>query len=133
MSKVFLSGPIRGLSRHQSLGWRNDANKLLAPKISTIHALRGREKKETLPDPRIAIQRDKNDITKADVVLVNDTFDKVSMIGTSMEVIYAFERGKLVVIFGRAHESDYWLNFHSHVRFETLEQACNFISKHCHD
>lgn len=128
--KVFLSGPIRGLPREQSLGWRETATKLLKPKATTSHALRGREEKETLPDPRIAVHRDKRDIRQSDIVLVNDTFGSASMIGTSMEVIYAFEQDKLVILFGSAHEKDYWLNYHSYARFATLEEACTFILEH---
>lgn len=130
MSKVFLSGPIRGLPRELSLGWRDKAKELLEPDAPVLHALRGRESKETLPDPRIAIHRDKQDIRDADILLVNDTFSDASMIGTAMEVIYAHEREKLVVIFGHGHEKDYWLNYHSHVRFDTLEEACTFILGH---
>lgn len=126
MSTVFLSGPIRGLPRELSLGWRERAVELL-PDFAVIHALRGREVKETLPDPRIAIHRDKQDIRRSDIILVNDNFAEASMIGTAMEVIYAHQLGKLVVLFGNAHQNDYWLNYHSHVRFEDLENAIEFI------
>lgn len=129
-TKVFLSGPIRGLPRDLSLGWRKDAKKLLSPQVEVMHALRGREVKETLPDPRVAVHRDKRDIRIADILLVNDTFAEASMIGTAMEVVYAHEREKLVVLFGNGHEKDYWLNYHAHVRFETLEEACAFILEH---
>lgn len=67
-----------------------------------------------LADPRIAVQRNKNDILAADIVLMNDTFENASMIGTAMEVLFA-------------HEKDYFLNYHSHVRFNTLEEACSSI------
>lgn len=110
--------------------WRKAADELLNSKTKTVHALRGREKRESLPDPRIAIHRDKRDIDRADILLVNDTFEAASMIGTAMEVIYAFQNGKLVVIFGKAHAKDYWLDYHSHVRLETLEEACAFILEH---
>lgn len=131
MKTVFLSGPIRGLPREESLGWRRRAEQLLGAEYKVIHALRGREEKETLPDRRIAIQRDKADIRLADILLVNDTFQSASMIGTSMEVIYAHEREKLVVLFGDAHAGDYWLDFHSCARFPDLESACTFIKEHC--
>ncbi len=133
MTLVFLSGPIRGLPREVSLGWRKKAQTLLAPRVKAVHALRGREKKETLPDPRVAVHRDKRDIRVSDIVLVNDSISEASMIGTAMEVIYAHEKGKLVVIFGSAHQNDYWLNVHAHVRFQTLEEACAFILEHYGD
>lgn len=126
MKKVFLSGPIRGISREHSMAWRAKATDLLKGFI-VIHALRNREIKETLPDPRLAIIRDKNDIDSADILLVNDEFGDASMIGTSMEIIYAHERDKIIVVFGNGHEKDYWLNYHSHVRVSTLEEACSLI------
>jgi nucleoside 2-deoxyribosyltransferase len=89
--------------------------------------LRGREEKETMPDPRLAIVRDKTDIEASDIILVNDTFPQASMIGTAMEVIYAFARGKIIIIFGCAHEHDYWLDYHCHARVETLEKACQLL------
>ena len=127
MRKVFLSGPIRGISREHSLAWRVKAADLLK-EFTVIHALRNRELQETLPDPRLAIIRDKNDIDSADIMLVNDEFGDASMIGTSMEVIYAHERGKIIIIFGNEHEKDYWLNYHSHARVRTLEDACRLIT-----
>lgn len=128
MKNVFLSGPIRGISREESLGWRNLAKTLLEQNFNVQHALRGREESETLPDPRLAIIRDKNDIDTSDIVLVNDTNPTASMIGTSMEIMYAYEKGKVVLVFGKAHEKDYWLNYHIHAVFENLEEACAAIN-----
>ena len=72
--KVFLCGPIRGLSREESLGWRNKASKILEGEFDVIHALRGREDKESFTDPRAVVIRDLNDIRGSDLILVNDTF-----------------------------------------------------------
>lgn len=127
MKKVFLSGPIRGLPRELSLGWRNKATELLKD-FEVTHALRNRETKEMFPDPRLAIVRDKRDIDASDILLVNDEFPQASMIGTSMEVIYAHERNKIIIIFGHEHEKDYWLNYHSHARVNSLQEACDLIN-----
>lgn len=129
MKKVFLSGPMRGVARVDALRWRNDAIALLAPKFDAIHALRGREEKETFTDPKSAIIRDLNDIRDCDIVLVNDMNADASMIGTAMEVFYAFENKKPVIVFGNGHEKDYWLNYHSHMRAGTLEEACDILNK----
>ena len=127
MKKVFLSGPIRGLSREDSLKWRNEATSILGSSFDVVHALRGREEKETMQDSRLAVIRDKTDIDSSDIILVNDSFPNSSMIGTSMEVIYAYERNKVVIIFGNGHEKDYWLNYHCHSRVENLEKACELL------
>ena len=127
MKKIFLSGPIRGLSREESLIWRVEATKQLAGDFLILHALRGREEKETMPDPRLAIIRDKNDIDDSDIILLNDSFSDASMIGTSMEVLYAFMKNKVIIVFGHAHDKDYWLNYHIHSRVDTLGEACKII------
>lgn len=120
---------MRGLPREISLGWRNSATRILEQDFNVIHALRGREEKETFSDPKTAVIRDLADILKSDIILVDDTVEGVSMIGTSMEVFFAFENKKPVIVFGRAHEKDYWLNYHSHLRVDTLEDACDVIKK----
>ena len=129
MKKIFLSGPIRGIPREDALGWRNDAVKLLSENFEVFHALRGREKQETFTDPKAAVIRDLSDIQTADILLVNDTVSDCSMIGTSMEVFFAFQQNKPVIIFGNAHNKDYWLNYHSHLRVNTLEEACTVLNQ----
>lgn len=126
---VFLAGPMRGLERAVSLAWRQDAARQLAQKFHTLHAMRAREHKETFSDYRAAVIRDLNDIERSDLVLVNDSFPNVSMIGTAMEVFFAHQRNKPVIIFGSAHEKDYWLNYHSHMRVSGLKEACAVLKK----
>ena len=101
----------------------------MEPNFETLHAYRGREEKETFLDPRLAVTRDKDDINRSIIVLVNDTFKNVSMMGTAMEVLLAYQLGKTVIIFGKEHENDYWLNYHSHARVETLEDACDLANR----
>jgi hypothetical protein len=127
--QVFLSGPIRGVTREESLTWRNIATEYLSRKFEVIHALRGREEKETFTDYKAAVIRDLSDIKNSDILLVNDTLEGCSMIGTSMEVFYAFQQNKPVVIFGNAHNKDYFLNYHTHLRVNTLEEACEILIK----
>ncbi len=126
---VFLSGPMRGLPREESLGWRKRATELLKDNFNVVHALRGREERETFTDPRIAVVRDLYDIKRSDVLLVNDTVENCTMIGTSMEVFFAFQETKPIIVFGNAHDKDYWLNYHIHLRMKNLEDACDVINK----
>lgn len=126
--KIFLSGPIKGVSRHDSLLWRNQATDLLKKNFDVIHALRGREEKETFSNPKTAVIRDLDDIINSDIILVNDTLENCGMIGTSMEVFFAFQQNKPVIVFGKAHENDYWLNYHSHLRTPDLAKACHVLN-----
>ena len=104
---------MKGIPREDSLAWRILADNILNKNFNTLHALRGREKSETFTDPRTAVIRDLSDIRNSDILLVNDSFKDSSMIGTSMEVFFAHQLGKPVIIFGESHDKDYWLNYHS--------------------
>ncbi len=127
--RVFLSGPMRGVPRKQSLDWRLKGTEYLSDKFEVSHALRMREEEETFTDPKAAVVRDLSDIKNADILLVCDTFSNCSMIGTSMEVFYAYEQKIPVIVFGKAHENDYWLNYHTHLRVEDLKTACDVINR----
>lgn len=129
MKRIFLSGPMRGVPREESLGWREKATEYLLNNFEVIHAFRGREERETFTDSRAAVIRDLSDIKNSDILLVNDTIENCSMIGTSMEIFFAHQQNKPVVVFGDAHEKDYWLNYHTHLRVKDLEEACDVLNK----
>ena len=129
MKKVFLGGPMKGVDRKAALAWRKEATRLLSKKFKVLHALRGREKHETFSDSRAAVVRDLSDIKNSDILLVNDTTKNCSMIGTSMEVFFAHELKRPVIVFGDAHAGDYWLDYHSHMRVKDLRAACNVLNK----
>ena len=120
---------MRGIQRKEGLAWRKQAEKQLAPNFKVKHAYRGREQKETFSDPRSAVARDKYDVTRSDILLVNDTFPNVSMVGTAMEILLAFENHIPVIIFGDAHNKDYFLNYHSDGRCSSLNEACDLINR----
>jgi len=120
---------MRGIPRNEGIAWREKARKLLGKNFKVLHAYRGREEKETFPDPRGAVIRDKDDIKRAGIIIVNDTYQNASMIGTSMKVFYAYELNKIIIIYGNSHKEDYWLNYHSHIRVNSLEEACQLVRK----
>lgn len=127
--KIFLSGAMRGVPRLESLGWRSEARSKLIDSFDVAHAFRGREQTETMPSSKGAVIRDIYDVKHADIILVNDTHKNVSMIGTAMEVCIAHQSNIPVVIFGNAHRGDYWLDYHSHIRVDTLDEACEILRK----
>jgi len=129
MKTIFLSGPIRGLERTDSLSWRNDAEAKLCKDFTVLNPLRNREEKGSFPFPKGIVIRDKSDILKSDIILVNDEFPTATMIGTAMEVIYAHQLDKVIILFGEGHDGDLWLEYHSHMRFKTMDEAIEFIIK----
>lgn len=72
------------------------------------------------------VELDKFDIAQSDALLVY--FDKPS-VGTSMEVLWAFERGKLVLVVNASDKPlSPWLLYHSHRVFDTVEAACAWLN-----
>ena len=73
------------------------------------------------------VVNDKADIDGCDTLLVN--FVKPS-VGTSMEVLYAWERGKRVVLVApRGAVVSPWLVYHSHHVFHSIDEAVRHINE----
>jgi len=46
-----------------------------------------------------------------------------------MEVFFAYQLTKPIIIFGNTHDKDYWLNYHSHLRVSNLKEACKVLNE----
>jgi nucleoside 2-deoxyribosyltransferase len=122
--KIYLAGPISGLTFEQSTEWRNEVKKMLAPSIDGFSPMRGKEqlKREAVivgaygDDPLTSIDginvRDHNDVRTSDAILVNFLGAKTVSIGTVMEIAWAQELRKPTVI---VMETD---NIHRHCILE---------------
>lgn len=118
---VYLSGGIMNFSTEDTHDWREYCKKNL--KHDTIDPTRisykGRE-------PREIVELDKNDIDNSTHVLVN--FIRPS-VGTSMEVLYAWEKGKPVFIINETgQELSPWLLYHSNAIFPSLKAAVDHLN-----
>ena len=121
---VYLCGPINGCTDAEAKDWRDYVKTKLSDTIDPMRRdYRGREAEcanET-------VELDKIDVMKSDILLVN--YDKPS-VGTSMEVIYAFERGKAVIVVARPEASiSPWLRYHSHKIVHSFDDAVAFIAE----
>lgn len=121
MLKVYLCGPINGCTDAECIDWREFAKSLLPSTLDPMAIdYRGREL-----EPGIAaeiVNNDKKDIDKCDALLV--MFTKPS-VGTSMEILYAYDRGKrVVVVHERGAILSPWLLYHSSAMFTSIREAC---------
>jgi nucleoside 2-deoxyribosyltransferase len=118
---VYLCGPINGCTDAECKDWRAYAKAQLAVTLDPMaRDYRGREM-----EPGIAaeiVENDKRDIDGSDVVLVN--YVKPS-VGTSMEILYAWERGKRIIV---VCEPDAvlspWLTYHATTIVHSMREAC---------
>jgi nucleoside 2-deoxyribosyltransferase len=93
---VYLAGPIFGCTDAEAADWRAQVTRRLGSEViynPMTRDFRGRE-----DDPAVVaeiVEGDKRDIDGCDAVLV---YYPRPSVGTSMEVLYAHERGKHVVV-----------------------------------
>lgn len=121
--KVYLAGPIANMTDEQTHDWRETATALLSQdKIETIDPAKLRDFRGVpYPGDLAVVEPDKRDIDASDVLLA---YTHTPSVGTSMEVLYAWERGKFVVIVHPDPEhASPWLHYHSHAFERSLAVA----------
>jgi nucleoside 2-deoxyribosyltransferase len=124
--KVYLCGPINGCTDAEAKDWR-EAAKTAIPGFVWVDPMardyRGREL-----EPGVAkeiVENDKADIDGCHMLLVN--YDKPS-VGTSMEILYAWERKIPVCLVHRSGERlSPWLLYHCSRFFTSFKEAFNAL------
>lgn len=142
---IYLVRPISGCTFQEvTQGYKETANILLNHGYQVLHAMMGKEdlqqndevfKNHGYTHPvatdRAILGRDRWMVKKADIVFANFLGAKRVSIGSMMELAWAHDHGKHVVI---AMEKD---NIHRHafvtgcadILFETQEEALNYLSR----
>ena len=120
--KIYLCGPINGCTDEECRDWREMAKRSLPNTVDPMRRdYRGKEA-EYVND---IVELDKIDVSNSDIILVN--YHKPS-VGTSMEILYAWERGKMIIV---VHQKDAklspWLVYHTHKRFMSFYDAIIFL------
>lgn len=128
MTRVYLCGPINGCTDEEANDWRSAAKRSLRAECfdPMVRDYRGRELEPGIADE--IVNNDKADIKACDTILVY--YEKPS-VGTSMEVLFAHERGKWIIVVDRSGKPlSPWLLYHSDVVVSTLAEAIAEINKH---
>jgi nucleoside 2-deoxyribosyltransferase len=119
MKTMYLAGAINGRADAECRDWREEAKRIfkvwrfLDPMARDY---RGREAESV----KEIVEGDKADIDASDVLVVR--YDKPS-VGTSMEIIYAWERGKPVfVVAAPGTNLSPWIRYHARGIFGSLEE-----------
>lgn len=121
--KIYLCGPINGCTDEECNDWRAFVKE--NTKYQTIDPMerdyRGRED-ECVKE---IVEMDKKDIDNSTHILVN--YEKPS-VGTSMEVLYSWERNKEVVVVTKKGISiSPWLRYHAHKIFNNFTDAIKYL------
>ncbi|MDI3548151.1 MAG: hypothetical protein PWR10_1803 [Halanaerobiales bacterium] len=124
---VYLAGSINGHSAWAvATEWRLYAAGVLETAgFKVLNPLRGRKPTDT--NSKDIVERDLQDIVQANILLVEMDHDQMPYIGTSMEIRYAWERGKEIILWGRANRGSHWLKYHATAWFDDLEGALDYL------
>jgi nucleoside 2-deoxyribosyltransferase len=125
--KVYLCGPINGCADEEAKDWREYSKAHLKADAydPMVRDYRGRELEPGIA--REIVKNDKLDINECDALLV---FYEKPSVGTSMEVLYAHQLGKEIVVVNKSDKPiSPWLLYHSHALFLTLDSAINHLNE----
>jgi len=119
--KIYLAGAILGFE-DECKKWRNEVKEKLGnykyifldPLLIEVN----------LDNPIDIINTDKNMIDESDIILVD--WAMVSA-GTSMEIIYAWERDKDIYIIDSGAPISIWVKYHSNVVVKSIDEAIEMI------
>jgi nucleoside 2-deoxyribosyltransferase len=148
MAKVYLAGPIKGLTYGGATDWRTQVEEYFKPHgIEALSPMRGKEDLknlfEVMPDQyesvlstsKAIVTRDHNDVFTSDVILVNLLYAETVSIGTVSELAWAHSYKKPTVVAmeeGGLHEHPFvteFTGFRTHSLSEAIETVFWVLNK----
>ena len=121
--RIYLAGPIFQSEDSECIDWRVEAKQVLNGH-EIIDPMERDYRGVTDENYEKIVEEDKNLIDSCDILLVNHIKPSV---GTSMEILYAWERNKKVLVISKNSENSPWLIYHVHKIFQSLSQAIEYI------
>jgi nucleoside 2-deoxyribosyltransferase len=128
---VYLAGAIDHVPPSFAVKWRQDAtSRLEAIGYEVLDPTEGKDLyhpavNTDLYTPKQIVESDKAMIDRADILLVEMSRKDIPYIGTSMEILYAWERGKQVYVWGGPQS--YWVRYHATKVFLTLKETLDYL------
>ena len=122
--RVYLSGPIKDATDEEAKEWRAAAKAVLERGgVKCLDPMRRDYRADPVSHLPGLVEDDKIDIEMCDIILVN--FLRPS-VGTSMEIIYGWERGERIITVG-GDRNDGWIVYHSHHMYDSMYEAYDKI------
>jgi nucleoside 2-deoxyribosyltransferase len=142
MLKIYLCGPITGMSWEQATGWRRQATAFLEKHgFEVLDPMRGKEAflrgTDSIPIdlpfryPNEILHRDRFDVTRSDALLANFLHAERPSIGSDFELAWATEQRKIIVLIAKP---DSLYAQHPFVRYavtyltDSIEDGCEWLA-----
>ena len=121
--RIYLAGPIFQCEDHEAIDWR-EAAKAKLDGFEVIDPMERDYRGATDENHKKIVEDDKALIDSCDILLVNHLKPSV---GTSMEILYAWERAKHIVVVSQNDENSPWLIYHANKICPSLKDAFDHI------
>lgn len=126
MKTIYLCGPINDCANSECFDWRESVKTW---GFKTLDPMRRDYRGKEQDFVKEIVELDKIDIVNSDIILVN--YAKPS-VGTSMEILYAFERGKLIIVISDENTAiSPWMKYHSQFIVNSFNAAKELIQNLC--
>lgn len=123
---VYLAGPINGCTDSECKDWREYVKRELGEE-NTLDPMRRDYRGIELESVNEIVEGDKEDIDASAIILVN--YDRPS-VGTSMEILYAWERNKPIIVVSLPETRlSPWLIYHSSKILNSFNDAIEYIKQ----
>jgi len=128
MKKIYLAGPMNDCTTKEAGEWRDQATLTLESYGFNILNPMDRDYRDRSTEfiYREIVDLDKIDIRESDIVLANCHKPSV---GTSMEILHAWELGKVVVVVVPSVSVSPWLYYHSTYLCHDIKDALEWINE----
>lgn len=128
---VYLGGAIDKVPPEFALGWRKKATKVLKENgFSVFDPTAGKDLYAPTANissftPEYIVTTDLTMIEASNILLVEISKVNIPYHGTSMEIVYAYQWGKKIFVWGGS--MSYWVRYHADQVFVTMEDALDHI------
>ena len=120
MKKIYLAGPINGLSDRDVFDWRRAAHAMLSPVFSIVDPAARDFRGQEAISAREIVEGDLRDISECDVFFA---YAWKPSVGTSMELRHAWIRDGRSTIVVAPPDCSPWIRYHSAELHHTLENG----------
>ena len=126
MKTIYLAGPMNDCTEAEASDWRDQATMILKNGFKVLNPMdRDYRGKNIEFSYREIVDLDKIDVRQSDIVLANCHKPSV---GTSMEILYAWELGKIVIVVAPSISVSPWLMYHSTYLCHDVHDALRWIN-----
>ena len=121
--KAYLAGPIDNCTIEECTAWRRDLAERLRPLgITCLDPTHNMSAK--IGNPGKIVRGDKMSILEARIVIAYCPFPSV---GTSMEILFAYERARRVYVVSAQNALSPWITYHATRIFRDFDQLVEWL------